>query len=618
MNITNQLLQALDYTDSIIVMTDTNGNILYVNKTFEKKYGYTKEEALGQNPRILKTEYHPAEFYKTMWDTINKGDTWQGVFRNKAKDGTLLWENAIINPVTSDSGEITGFIAVKEDVTHFRQTISELEASNKRYFSLVEDAPVIICRFNPKGKFTYINNLFGKTFNISSDKIKDKYFFEHLPEEIREEVRNRIFALTPETPIYEFQCRIKIDDKYRWYKSVCRALFNSKNNIREYQVVSMEFTKLKETEDALNDNQNKLKAIINNRLVGIIVSDRDKNFIFSNDYFLEMFGYNSTEELKSINILEFTHPDFSGITQKNIEALLKKEIESFHISKKFIRKDGSEFWGDAFVSPILSETGEVIQIAGMLIDSTVRKRMELQMKKNEKVLKELNKTKDKLFSIIAHDIKNPFNVILGYSNLLSNNFYDFKQEELKGFADKIMNAGENVYKLLDDLLVWAKSQMGQLKVVPSAIDMHNIARDIFNHFAVLANHKNLELVNDIPENTLIYADYEMIRFVFRNLVHNAIKFTPEKGRISFSSRINNDKCIIEVSDTGIGIKEEKLGSMFEMLDIMEDRNTNDGKGTGLGLYLSKDMVTKNKGTIEVESTVDKGTTFTITLPLYHE
>jgi len=617
MDNTKQLLLALDYSDSIIVMTDTEGNMMYVNKTFEKKYGYTKEEALGQNPRILKTSYHPAKFYKEMWDTIASGKTWQGVFRNKAKDGTLLWENAIINPVKSDTGEITGYIAVKEDVTDFRKTISELEASNKRYYSLVEDAPVIICRIDPKGRFTYTNSQFNNTFSTSTDKIKGEYFFDLLPEEKREEITKNIFDLTPDSPIFEFQCQLNLNNKLHWYKSICRALYNSKNNIKEYQVVSMDFTRLKETEDALKENQNTLQAIINNRLVGIIVFDRDYNYVLSNDYFLEMFGYESKDEFRSVGLSDITHPDFLKNTREKLNALLNKEIDSFHISKKFIRKDGSQFWGDVFVSPILSEDGEVIQIAGMLIDSTVRKNMEIQMKENEEVLRKLNRTKDKLFSIIAHDIKNPFNVILGYANLLSNSFDSFSNKEIKDFSDKILNASENVYKLLDDLLVWAKSQMGQLKVVRGEVDMNKTGTDIVNHFWVMANQKNIRLVNDIPENTFVYADYEMIRFVLRNLVHNAIKFTPDKGKITLSLVSNdNETYTFEVTDTGMGIKQEKLDTIFDMLDIMENKNTNDGRGTGLGLYLSKDMILKNDGTINVRSTPDKGTTFTITLPRY--
>ncbi len=618
MNNSKQLLKALDYTDSIIVMTDTAGNILYVNKTFEKKYGYTKEEALGQNPRILKTNYHPAKFYKEMWDTIMAGNTWQGVFRNKAKDGTLLWENAIINPVTSASGDITGFIAVKEDVTDFRKTISELETSNKRYYSLVEDAPVIICRFNPHGLFTYVNNQFIDTFSVANENLNKRYFFEYLPEDKREEVKKNIFALTPDSPIYEFQCSLVLNNKNRWYKSICRAIFNSKNNIREYQVVSMEFTKLKETEDALNENQNTLKAIINNKLIGIIVFDRNNKFIMSNDYFVEMLGLNSFDELSSYSLFDFTHPDYKEVTRKNINALLNKELESFHITKKYIRKDGSEFWGDVFVSPIKSASGEVDQIAGMVINSTVRKKMELQMQENEKALKKLNKTKDKLFSIIAHDIKNPFNVIMGFANVLVSNIDDLTKNEIKDYAGKIVNASETVYKLLDDLLVWAKSQMGQLKVIPTRVNMNSIVTDIFNHFYIMTTNKELQMINNIPENTFVYADYEMIRFVLRNLVHNAIKFTPEGGEISIKCHSEGDLCTIEVTDSGIGIREEKLGKLFEMLDIMEDKNINNEKGTGLGLYLAKEMVLKNNGQIRVTSKEGQGTTFFITLPLYKE
>ena len=613
----NQLIQALDYSASIIVMTDRDGTIQYVNNTFEKKYGYTQDEAIGLNPKILRTNYHSKEFYENLWETILSGKTWQGVFRNKAKDGRLLWENAIINPIISETGETTGFIAIKEDITDHKRTIDELEASNKRYLSLVEDAPAMICRFNKDGILTDANTQYISTFFPEKNNVKGLSFYHYLPEEDKKIIQKQINELSIVSPIQEYENRIILNDKnIRWHRNICRAIFDSNNNIIEYQAVSMDFTHLKETEDALITHQNKLNAIINNKLVGIGVNDIFGRVKMVNDQYVKMMGYNTEYDLYNCHYKEYSHPHYHEETEIKMDALIAGEIENFHITKKYIRKDGSEFWGDLFASPIKSETGEIIEIVGMITDNTARKEMELQMQKNEKELKHLNKTKDKLFSIIAHDIKNPFNVILGFANLLNSNYEEYSKEEVKGFISKILNASESVYKLLDDLLIWAKSQMGQLKVSPGRIVINDIIVEIFNHFHLIANQKKISLVNNLSDDFIVLADFEMIRFVFRNLIHNAIKFTPENGQIICRGRVENDNCVIEVEDSGIGIRAEKLPTLFDMSDIMETNGTNEEKGTGLGLYLAREMTLKNSGTISVTSVIGKGTTFSVGLPKY--
>ena len=613
----NQLIQALDYSASIIVMTDRAGTIQYVNHTFEKKYGYTKEEAIGLNPKVLKTNYHSKDFYIELWNTILSGKTWQGVFRNKAKDGRLLWENAIINPIISDTGKITGFIAIKEDITDHKRTIEELEASNKRYLSLVEDAPAMICRFNKDGILTDANMQYINTFFPDTNDIAGLSFYHHLPKEDKKTIKKLINELSIDSPIQEYENRIIFNNNsVRWYRNVCRAIFNSNNEVIEYQVVSMDFTRLKETEDALITQQNKLNAIINNKLVGIVVNDISGRGKMVNNQFVKMMGYKTEYDLYNCHYHEYTHPDYFDETENKLNALISGKIDYFHITIKYIRKNGTEFWGDLFVSPIKSETGEIVEIVGMITDNTARKEMELQMQKNEKELKHLNKTKDKLFSIIAHDIKNPFSVILGFSNLLNSNFERYSKEEIKDFIGKILLASESVYKLLDDLLVWAKSQMGQLKVIPERIVINDVINGVYKHFHVIANQKKINLINNLSDEFIVIADFEMIRFIFRNLIHNAIKFTPKNGQIICRGRVENNNCVIEIEDSGIGIRKDKLSTLFDMSDIMETKGTNEEKGTGLGLYLAREMTLKNSGAISVTSVVGKGTIFSISLPKY--
>jgi PAS domain S-box-containing protein len=376
----------------------------------------------------------------------------------------------------------------------------------------------------------------------------------------------------------------------------------------------MDFSKIKEIEEALTEHQGKLNAIFNNSLIGIGINDLHGRLKLVNGQFVKMMGYDSPEEMYNLHYDLYSHPDYIGITKKKLSELISGEIENFNIIKKYIRKDGTEFWGDLFVTPIKSKTGEVIEIIGMIIDISIRIEMEIQMWENEKQLKELNRTKDKLFSIIAHDIKNPFNVILGFSRMLNSGFDSYSKKEIASFITKILNASENAYKLLEDLLIWARTQMGQLKINRENINVNDVINEIFSHLNVIAAQKNIQLISELSDDDMVYADYEMVKFIFRNLIHNAIKFTPDYGFINISSERKDGVLRIMVKDSGIGISDDKMGKLFEMTEVMNTKGTNDESGTGLGLYLTKEMVLKNDGSINVESAIGKGTTFTIELP----
>jgi signal transduction histidine kinase len=246
---------------------------------------------------------------------------------------------------------------------------------------------------------------------------------------------------------------------------------------------------------------------------------------------------------------------------------------------------------------------------------------ELLFQKNElqeinAQLKELNATKDKFFSIIAHDIKNPFNSILGFTELLKSQYDKITPEKRKLMIDALASSSNSVYQLLENLLQWSRSQRGILEFKPENIKLKSQIGKILPLLTDTANHKSIEIESHLQdENMLIYADPQMLDTIIRNLVSNAIKFTKNGGRITISAEKTDKKILIKVTDTGIGMSPETIRKIFKIDSSSSTLGTNRETGTGLGLILVKEFVTRHKGKISIESKVDKGSTFTVYFPI---
>lgn len=234
---------------------------------------------------------------------------------------------------------------------------------------------------------------------------------------------------------------------------------------------------------------------------------------------------------------------------------------------------------------------------------------------NEKELSTLVATKGKLFSIIAHDLKSPFNSIIGFSEILLENYHELKDEELGEYLRLLKKSSQQAFNLLENLLAWALSQTGKISYKPEVIEIKAKILKNIQLFERLAAEKKLEIKVEIEENLKVIGDRNMISTVLRNLITNAIKFTPEAGKVSISAERTNGEVEIRVNDTGVGIPTEALPKLFDPTAIYSTKGTSNEKGTGLGLILCKEFVEKQGGKIWVESVEGKGSSFRIVLPV---
>ena len=247
------------------------------------------------------------------------------------------------------------------------------------------------------------------------------------------------------------------------------------------------------------------------------------------------------------------------------------------------------------------------------LQQQLEERNELLNEKNRE-LEELNGSKDKFFSIIAHDLRSPFTGFLGLTQFIVENIDDWGKDKIKDITEKLHEAAENLYALLGNLLTWSRIQRGMVEHTPTAFDVADVVSRNLSLFASNAKQKKITCESSIPSGTAVYADPQMVDTVIRNLLSNALKFTTTGGTITITAAQPGEQVHLSVADTGIGIPDNKIGQMFRIDAKYKRAGTAGEQGTGLGLILCKELVEKNGGTIRVDSIVKQGTTFTFSLP----
>jgi signal transduction histidine kinase len=253
------------------------------------------------------------------------------------------------------------------------------------------------------------------------------------------------------------------------------------------------------------------------------------------------------------------------------------------------------------------------QIEDQAEELTQQKNNLIQMNKE---LKEANATKVKFFSIIAHDLKNPFNSILGLSELMLKNYKSWKEDKVLQMLVLMNNSSQNLFNLLENLLQWARSQRNIIEFEPEIFELKIVMNECRNLFRNSLKEKNITLtVSSACQKISVYADRQMLNTTMRNLISNAIKFSHNGGQIKITASSSNGMVHISVTDDGMGMSAGDMEQIFRIDSNHCTHGTNREKGTGLGLILVKEFISRHEGTIRVESEVGKGSTFTISLPV---
>ncbi|MEI6089937.1 MAG: ATP-binding protein [bacterium] len=372
-----------------------------------------------------------------------------------------------------------------------------------------------------------------------------------------------------------------------------------------------EIIERKLAEKAIIKQKMLFEQLFKNAPIGIIMLDENECVLEINPEFTKIFNFR-IEDIHGKDLNNFLVP--RHLVDES-HRLSKQTIIGENAAQETVRrrKDGSLVAVSVYGMPIVVDS-EIIGIYGMYIDITERQKAALQLETYSQKLKELNITKDKFFSIIAHDLKSPFNSITGFSELLLENYSSMEIDEIRTSLKFIQSSSKHAYTLLENLLVWARSQTQAIEFIPVVFNLKDGIYDTLLMAQSISVKKRIELIFEIDDSISILADINMINTIIRNLLSNAIKFTPQKGKVSITINQNSDSWLFTISDTGVGIDAKNIDKLFKIESKFSTFGTENETGTGLGLILCKEFVEKHGGNIEVKSSVNQGTEFTFSIP----
>ncbi|MCD4791890.1 MAG: PAS domain S-box protein [Bacteroidales bacterium] len=355
----------------------------------------------------------------------------------------------------------------------------------------------------------------------------------------------------------------------------------------------------------------KLSIVASKTDNSVVIMDAPGNFIWINEGFTRLYGYDLPELCNKLggNLFEVsTYPEIKSIFNKCITEKVSVSYESSVFSKT-----GEKIWVQTTITPILDEQNTVVKL--IAIDSDIRKLKEAENEilKQHDELKKLNATKDKFFNIIAHDLRNPFNSLLGFSKLLLQNLKNRNFEKSYTFAEIIMKSSLKTFELLENLLSWSGSQTGKIEIQPENQDIKKLIDNNIDLLKNSAENKKITLSANLKNSLIVFADSNMVNTILQNLITNAIKFSDQGDIITINAKETDECVLVSVSDTGVGISPENITKLFKVHENIITKGTAKEPGTGLGLILCKEFIEKHKGKIWAESTIGKGTTFYFTL-----
>ncbi|MFH0733397.1 MAG: PAS domain-containing sensor histidine kinase [bacterium] len=388
---------------------------------------------------------------------------------------------------------------------------------------------------------------------------------------------------------------------------------------------ALDLTETIKAEEKLQEAQDRYRSLFNDIKDVVYESTPDGKLVDINQSGIELFGYKNKDEALNIDVAKdlYVFPEDRDRFKALVET--KGYVKNYEILIK--RKDGEHVVVLETAYAHKGADDKVVSYRGILRDITDVKRTEQQLKnyvrelakvnkqllESEEELRSINMAKDKLFSIIAHDLRSPFTALIGFSDYLVEDLEDLEQKEIRMFAGRINDSAKNVYNLLENLLEWSRIESGRINPDFEEFEINAIIESSISLLRGNALNKKIEIINSIEPGLYVIADKNMISSIVRNLISNAIKFTYSEKQIIISSETSDKYVAISVTDEGVGMEGHVLEKLFNSDIHHTTLGTSNEKGSGLGLVICKELVEKNGGRISVRSAPEAGSTFTINL-----
>lgn len=485
---------------------------------------------------------------------------------------------------------------------------NKAEIANDKFTELYDFAPAGYFTIDSDCKISKLNLSGANMLGMERSNLMNKNFSQFITLDTLPEFYNFLFKVFEPNPKATCDIALNIPRIPTSYLHLEGILLDDENKC---QITAIDISENKRSEELLRFSEMRYRRLFESAQDGILILDAISE---------EIVDVN----LSAINKLDYSYDELLGKKLgeigifKNIDEaknafleLQKKgsvRVEDMPLQKK----DGTPITVEFVCSVYSVDQLKVIQCN--IRDITQRKQAEEALKESEGRLRELNATKDKFFSIIAHDLKSPFNAINGFCNILTMQMKEKDYLGIDRYAGIILESSQRAMDLLMNLLEWSRSQTGTMNFHPEKIDLSSLIHQVMEISNDTASQKSISIHTHLPDKVIAFADSDMLNAIFRNLISNAIKFTHPGGEIVVTVEQENEEWKVTISDNGVGINKEALDKLFRIDASYKTTGTNKETGTGLGLLLCKEFIDKHGAKIWVKSEVGIGSKFYFTIP----
>ena len=555
------LNHAVEQSPAAIVITDRQGRIEYVNPKFTQITGYTREEALGKNPRILKTGHTSVEEYHRLWETITSGKEWRGEFLNRRRDGGLFWESASISPVIDDDGVIRHFVAVKEDITDSKRVRDKLMLDERRLESLFR-----ISQHQADSAPELLDFALEEAISLTDSKIGYIY---HYSEERREFTLNTWSReVMKECSIRDAQTVYQLDQTGVWGEAVRQRKPILLNDFHAPHPLKKGYPE----GHAPLHRYLTIPVFSRDKIVGVVgVANKETDY-----------------DQSDVRQLMLLMDAVWRITERQqVEDELRARTERLGLLNVTLEQ----------------EQGRLLELTGELTQA------------NEE-LKRLSEAKSDFVAAVSHDLRTPLTTITEAISLTLDGAFGPVSGEQNKFLGFAREDAAHLNDLISNLLDVAKIERGKITVNPTPVNVTESLQRVRSSYVSLAQEKSLKLTVEVPAGPLgVLCDPEHYHRTITNLVSNAVKYTPPGGSITLRAEpAGNGMVRTLVRDTGIGIPPDQHFRIFQKFEQVHRPPGEQQSGTGLGLALCKQLIELNHGSIGFASEPERGSTFFFLLP----
>ncbi len=636
-----KLSTAVQQSPVSIVITNRDGNIEYLNPKTEQTTGFSSAELTGKNLRILQSGVTQLEVYNHLWKTITNGKEWKGIIQNRKKNGELYWESSTIAPIINSLGEITHFIAVKEDITE--KINQDLEI--KKLSMAVEQSPVSIEITDTEGTIIYVNQavldssgytideLLGENPRIFKTGLTNPKLYEELWETIKAgkkwqgEWLNKkkngdlLWEKVSISPIFsddgqiEYFLAIKQDiTDNKKIESEIRDLnqnLEEKILIRTHELEISNLSLLNEIEErkrietALQIKTDQLEKFFTVSLDLLCITTLDGEFIELNKAWEDILGF-SSEQIRKRRFFDLIHPDDVTATSEAVE-ILRTEGNVVGFTNRYLTSQGDYRnieWHSVMVGNLIYGAARDVT-DWILLEKSLRESIERE--------KELNELKSRFVSTASHEFQTPLSSILISGASLLNYWDKYSSEQIALKLENIIAKARHLGEIVTNVMQVSRIQAGQTNFNPATFDLVMLCRQAIKDVETGYRIRGLIELRTRHTSIPVWGDRILILQVLINLLSNAVKYSQPKPEVFVSLDIENGSLVVCVGDNGIGIPNHDLENLFT--PFFRGANVRNIEGNGLGLVIVKDNIDLHKGSVWVENQQKIGTKFYVSLPI---